>query len=57
VGFDPESRVLEIEFRQRGVYRYYQVPWSVYEDLVLSDSKGKFFDEHIRNIYPSRFAA
>ena len=44
-----ESGVLEIKFRDGGTYRYYHVPYHVYEDLMDADSKGSYFHYHIKN--------
>lgn len=48
VGYDPTSRVLEIEFKGGSVYQYYQVPESVYRGLMSADSHGKYFDQEIK---------
>jgi hypothetical protein len=50
-GYDPESRTLEIEFVDGGVYQYFDVPQSVYEGLMTAPSHGKFFRAHIRDKY------
>ena len=34
VGYDEDDHVLEIEFRHGGVYEYFDVPETVYRDLV-----------------------
>lgn len=51
VGYDAESRTLEIEFIHGGVYQYSDVPQSVYDDLMSAPSHGKFFHAHIRDKY------
>jgi len=51
-GFDSATETLEVEFQNERVYRYYGVPWSVFADLQQADSKGRFFNSHIRNRYP-----
>jgi hypothetical protein len=43
-----ENGVLEIKFQDGGVYRYYNVPYHVYEELMDADSKGNFFHYNIR---------
>ena len=53
VGYDELSETLEIEFCSGGVYQYYDVPESVYEELMDAASIGSFFHEHIRGIYES----
>lgn len=50
--YDPTHYLLEIVFRNGGVYQYIAVPPNVYERLANARSKGTFFGIHIRNIYP-----
>ncbi len=49
IGYDPAERVLEIEFRSGGVYQYFGVPPEVYQEFMGAPSKGKFFEEHLRD--------
>lgn len=51
VGYDESSRILEIEFRNGGVYRYRDVPLEVHQELMNSPSLGKYFLANIRDIY------
>ena len=48
VGYDEESRTLEIEFHSGAVYQYYDVPSEVYQELLSAPSLGKYFHAHIR---------
>lgn len=48
VGYDNETATLEIEFLNSGVYRYFGVPAETHARLMISASKGKFFDQHIK---------
>lgn len=52
-GYEPETAVLELEFTSGEVYRYYAVPPSVHRSLLSADSAGRYFREHIREVYPS----
>ncbi|GAB2837384.1 KTSC domain-containing protein [Microbacterium insulae] len=52
-GYDPALSVLELEFTTGEVYRYYAVPPSVHRALVSAGSAGRYFREHIRDVYPS----
>ncbi|MFC7044661.1 KTSC domain-containing protein [Halobacteriaceae archaeon GCM10025711] len=52
VGYDPDSQVLEIEFKEGGVYRYTGVPESVYNGLMSVDSHGTYHAEHVKHSYP-----
>ncbi len=46
-----ENRTLEIRFHSGGVYRYYDVPQSVYINLMQASSHGKYFHRYIKNYY------
>jgi hypothetical protein len=49
VGF--EKNVLEVRFRNEGLYQYMDVPESVLALLMQAGSKGRF-NEHVRGRYP-----
>ena len=51
VGYDAERHLLEIEFSHGGVYRYENVPPSVWLRLKQAPSKGTYFHDHIRDTY------
>lgn len=51
VGYDPASETLEVEFRNQGVYQYYNVPQVVHEQLMQAPSIGSFFNANIRYAY------
>lgn len=52
VGFDAAASILEVEFVASGsVYAYYDVPLSVYEELLVADSMGGYFNEFIKDLY------
>ncbi|MFE7844879.1 KTSC domain-containing protein [Microbacterium sp. NPDC057407] len=53
VGYDPATAVLELEFVSGEVYRYFAVPPSVHRALLAAKSAGRFFREHIRDVYPN----
>ena len=50
-GYNPETRVLEAEFTSGTVYRYWNVPPREYENLMTAPSKGRYFNQHIRDRY------
>jgi len=54
VGYDADSRVLEVEFHDGGVYQYYDVPRSVHQGLVSAASHGSYLHAHIRDRYRYR---
>jgi hypothetical protein len=49
-----EKSVLEVRFRNGGVYQYYGVPELMHDLLMQADSRGAFFNRHIRASYPSQ---
>lgn len=51
VGYDPENSTLEIEFKKTGeIWQYYDVPESVYQELI-SGSIRKYFQTNIKKQY------
>jgi hypothetical protein len=53
IGYDFPNSVLEVELLPGGrVYRYFDVPLSIYNELMASESKGSYFNESIRDLYP-----
>jgi hypothetical protein len=54
IGYDSTSRVLEIEFRQGRLYQYSDVPPTIYEELLITPSKGSFFHGAIKDRYPCK---
>lgn len=57
VGYDLETRMLEIEFTSGSVWDYADVPPEEALGLLEADSKGRYFGARIRNAYFARRAA
>jgi hypothetical protein len=53
VGYSKQRHILEIEFVNGAVYRYFDVPRSVYHELVSAESKARFYDSNIKKHYRS----
>jgi KTSC domain-containing protein len=51
VGYQRRGRILEIEFQSGAVYQYVDVPAGVYEEFWKAESKGKYFNDEIRDAY------
>lgn len=51
VGHDARTSVLEIRFTNGSVYRYFAVPRSVFDRLMLAPSKGTFFVDQIKDVF------
>lgn len=48
IGYDKITRILEIEFVHGKIYRYFNVPETVFTGLMDSSSQGSYFDDHIK---------
>jgi len=48
IGYDSQTRILEIEFKDGSVYQYSDVPESVYNGLMRASSHGQYFDANIK---------
>jgi hypothetical protein len=53
VGYSKRRHILEIEFVNGAVYRYFDVPVAIYRDLMSAESKARFYDSNIRKHYRS----
>jgi len=53
VGYSKRRHILEIEFVNGAVYRYFDIPLSVHRDLMSAESKARFYDSKIRRRYRS----
>jgi hypothetical protein len=42
---------LELEFRTGPVYRYFEVPSVIFQNLITATSKGAYFNHNIRNSF------
>jgi hypothetical protein len=51
VGYDEPTQTLEVEFKS-GVYQYYNVPQVIYEQMMATESIGKFIHAYIKPTYP-----
>ena len=48
-GYDEHMAVLKLAFRNGANYCYIGVPAQTYQELLRAESKGKYFNAHIRN--------
>ena len=51
VGYDASTMTLEVAFKNGTVYQYFDVPESVYQELLRAGSIGTFLNEQIKNSY------
>ena len=62
IGYSKRRHILEVEFVNGAVYRYLQITPSVYRELMIANSKARYYDVNIEGNYcsirmPSRAAA
>ena len=48
MGYSIEA-TLDLEFRSGAIYRYFAVPQAVFQELIAAESKGAYFNRHVRN--------
>jgi hypothetical protein len=48
VSYDITLSILELEFRDGALYRYLDVPETIYTGLIAADSKGYYFNRSVR---------
>ena len=51
VGYEPNTLTLEVEFKNGTLYQYFDVPETVYQELMRASSVGQFMHANIKNNY------
>jgi len=51
IGYDPDTKILEIEFIKGSIYHYYGVPLNRFNELMSAQSHGKYLNQHIKGIF------
>jgi len=51
VGYDAKKNKLVVEFTSGTIYEYQDVPVRMYHRLLLAPSKGKFFNQNIKQAF------
>ena len=51
IGYDPKSKILEIEFRSGRIYQYLNVHESEFKGLMTASSHESYFQANIKNHY------
>ncbi|MEC5341887.1 KTSC domain-containing protein [Brenneria populi] len=52
VGYDAENSVLEIELLNGNIYQYRGVARMIYEELMSSAVKSRYYARYIKNAFP-----
>ena len=48
MGYSTQA-TLELTFRSGARYRYFAVPHTLFQALIAAESKGAYFNRHVRN--------
>ena len=51
IGYDINTSILEVEFKNGRVYQYFNVPINVYNALINASSIGKYLNSNIVGVY------
>jgi len=51
VEYDEARQHLVITLANKRTYRYLDVPPEVYQQFLAAESKGRFYNDHIRDVY------
>ncbi|HAX79943.1 MAG TPA: KTSC domain-containing protein [Cyanobacteria bacterium UBA11372] len=54
IGYDPDRQLLQIEFKNGSVYEYEGVDEETWEDLLETNSPGRYYNREIKGNYRSR---
>ena len=54
IGYEAKTKSLEVEFVSGGIYRYEGISKALYEKMVNTDSKGRFFFSDIKGKFPHK---
>ena len=46
------NQTLLVKFRSGSLYRYFPVPPAIFHGLIAAQSKGAYFNRHLRDRFP-----
>lgn len=51
VDYHQENQILKVTFHSGETYAYFNVPFNIYQELLNADSKGRFMNNNIIEMY------
>ena len=51
VGYDPDARILEVEFKGGSVYQYHGVPADVHSEMMNAESIGRYLGRFVKGVF------
>lgn len=52
VGYDPDTKVLQVDFKSGTSYQYEGVPANLAQAMIVAPSVGQFFYSSVKYAYP-----
>jgi hypothetical protein len=52
VAYDSSTEMLTLQFRSCAIYCYFAVPLQTWQELMMAESKGAYFNRNIRGRFP-----
>lgn len=49
--YDDAYQILEVEFKNGGVYQYFDVPGAIFAQMQSASSKGQFLAQNVKGHY------
>lgn len=49
--YQTEAKTLSVTFKNGSIYEYYDVPWELFTKFRMSESQGKFMNQHINKAF------
>lgn len=50
-GYDQSNQIMLVEFKNGSLYKYFDVPETIYEQMKTAPSKGRFLSQNIKGLY------
>jgi hypothetical protein len=51
IGYDSDTQKMKIKFVQNRTYEYCHVPAQIFNDFLKTSSKGRYYDNYIKDKY------
>jgi len=51
IQYNKKKKILEVKFKERGLYQYHRVPETIFLDMMKAPSKGSYLNKKIKDYY------
>lgn len=51
IGYNEKTKELYIEFKNKHIYKYNNVPIEIMKEFISAESKGKYFNKNFKKKY------